>query len=400
VGGSREVRASAAAELIDFTIERERHLRFVGREDVLARLDQWLLGPDDTRWVVVTGGPGMGKSAVLSTWLARREAAGARVPHHFVRRQVIDWDQPERIATSLAAQIEAMFPALRDDNARPEGRLPELLGRVSKQLGASGRLVIVVDGLDETRAEPGENPLPRLRAAAALEGHANGVSACAVTPDGRRVVSASADKTLKVWDLASGRAEAALEGHAAGVSACVVTPDGRRVVSASEDKTLKVWDLASGRAEATLEGHADWVSACAVTPDGRRVVFRSADGTLKVWDVASGRAEVTLEGHASGVSACAVTPDGRRVVSASADQRSRCGTCKQARAFSRTVATPAISPSPPPRRPSSRATHPARSGSSTGRRRRSAKAQPRTLAALTTSSLHPRNPLPLPRDRP
>jgi hypothetical protein len=86
-----------AAERIDFTDERERHLRFVGRDDVLARLDEWLLGPDETRWVVVTGGPGMGKSAILSKWLDRREAAGAAVPHHFVRRQVIDWDQPERV---------------------------------------------------------------------------------------------------------------------------------------------------------------------------------------------------------------------------------------------------------------------------------------------------------------
>ena len=162
MGGSGEAQASPpAAELIDFTLERQRHRRFVGREDVLARLDEWLLGPDDTGWVVVTGGPGMGKSALLATWLDRREAAGAVVPHHFVRRQVIDWDQPERIAASLAAQIEAMFPDERDAQARPEGRLPELLGRVSKRLGASGRLVIVVDGLDETRAELGENPLPR-----------------------------------------------------------------------------------------------------------------------------------------------------------------------------------------------------------------------------------------------
>ena len=150
------------AELIDFTIERQRHRRFVGREDVLARLDEWLLGPGEAGWVVVTGGPGMGKSAVLSAWLARREAAGAVVPHHFVRRQVVDWDQPERIAGSLAAQIEAMFPALRDPEARPEGRLIELLGRVSKRLGRSGELVVLVDGLDETRAEPGGNPLPRL----------------------------------------------------------------------------------------------------------------------------------------------------------------------------------------------------------------------------------------------
>jgi len=148
-------------ELIDFTIERQRHRRFVGREDVLAQLDQWLLGSGETGWVVVTGGPGMGKSAVLSAWLARREAAGAVVPHHFVRRQVVDWDQPERIAGSLAAQIEAMFPELRDPAAKPEGRLIELLGRMSKRLGPSGDLVVLVDGLDETRAEPGDNPLPR-----------------------------------------------------------------------------------------------------------------------------------------------------------------------------------------------------------------------------------------------
>ena len=117
--------------------------------------------PGETGWVVVTGGPGMGKSALLSAWLARREATGAVVPHHFVRRQVADWDQPEAIAMSLAAQIEAAYPDLRDAGARPERRLLELLGRVSKQLGSTGRLVVVVDGLDETRTEPGENPLPR-----------------------------------------------------------------------------------------------------------------------------------------------------------------------------------------------------------------------------------------------
>jgi len=127
---------------------------------VLTRLDEWLDRPGEAGWVVVTGGPGMGKSAILSAWLARREATGAVVPHHFIRRQVIDWDQPEVIAASLAAQIEAVFPKLRDNDAKPEGRLVELLGRVSKQLGGAGRLVVVVDGLDETRAEPGDNPLP------------------------------------------------------------------------------------------------------------------------------------------------------------------------------------------------------------------------------------------------
>jgi hypothetical protein len=151
----------ARAGLIDFTQERQRHRRFVGRDDVLAQLDQWLLGPGEAGWVVVTGGPGMGKSAILSAWLARREAAGAVVAHHFVRRQVASWDQPEVIAASLAAQIEAMFPELRDPEVKPEGRLIELLGRVSKRLAPMGDLVVLVDGIGETRAEPGDNPLPR-----------------------------------------------------------------------------------------------------------------------------------------------------------------------------------------------------------------------------------------------
>lgn len=63
--------------MIDFTAERSKHVRFVRRDDVLAHLDEWLVDADDTRWVFVTGGPGMGKRAILSAWLARHEHSGA-----------------------------------------------------------------------------------------------------------------------------------------------------------------------------------------------------------------------------------------------------------------------------------------------------------------------------------
>jgi WD40 repeat protein len=69
------------------------------------------------------------------------------------------------------------------------------------------------------------------------------------------------DRLLKVWDLESGRTLATVEGHADSVLACVVTPDGRRVVSASADQTLKVWDFGSRRTLATLTGHIHWVLA-------------------------------------------------------------------------------------------------------------------------------------------
>jgi hypothetical protein len=111
------------------------------------------------------------------------------------------------------------------------------------------------------------------------------VTACAVTPDGRRIILASRDRKLKVWDLESGRVLATLDGHADRVTSCVQVADGRRVVSGSDDRTLKVWDLESGRVLATLDGHAGSVHACAVTPDGRHAVSASEDRTVKVWDL-------------------------------------------------------------------------------------------------------------------
>jgi hypothetical protein len=87
-----------------------------------------------------------------------------------------------------------------------------------------------------------------------LSGHSDKVNGVAVTPDGRRAVSASWDNTLKVWDLESGRELCILTGHSNNVNGVAVTPDSRRAVSASNDTTLKVWDLESGRELCTLTG--------------------------------------------------------------------------------------------------------------------------------------------------
>jgi len=157
------------------------------------------------------------------------------------------------------------------------------------------------------------------RALLTLTGHEGHVNSCCVTPDGKWVVSASDDKTLKVWDLESGRALKSLTGHEGDVNSCCVTPDGKWVVSASDDKTLKVWDLESGRELKMLAGHEGGVLACCVTPDGKRVVSASFDGMLKVWNLESGQELKTLTVHEGGVLACCVTPDGKRVVSASHD---------------------------------------------------------------------------------
>jgi WD40 repeat protein len=156
-----------------------------------------------------------------------------------------------------------------------------------------------------------------------LKGHTGCVNAVAVTPDGRRAVSASADQTLRVWDLENGQTLRRLEGHTGWVNAVAMAADGRRVVSASGDETLRVWDLESGQTLRRLEGHTGRVRAVAITPDGRRAISASADQTLRVWDLESGQALRRLEGHTGRVRAVAITPDGRRAISASADRTLR-----------------------------------------------------------------------------
>jgi transcriptional regulator with XRE-family HTH domain len=104
-----------------------------------------------------------------------------------------------------------------------------------------------------------------------------------------------------------------LSGHNDWVRAVAVTPDGRRAVSASDDRTLRVWDLDSGQKQRTLSGHDDWVNAVAMTPDGRRAISASWDRTLKVWDLDSGALLATFVGD-GGFLACVVAPDGRTVI--------------------------------------------------------------------------------------
>nr|MDZ8234387.1 hypothetical protein [Nostoc sp. ChiQUE02] len=121
-----------------------------------------------------------------------------------------------------------------------------------------------------------------------LTGHNSWVTAIAVTPDGKRVISASDDKTLKLWNLETGEDERTFNGHSSSVKAIALTPDGKRVISASWDNTLKLWNLETGEDERTFNGHSSLVIAIAVTPDGKRVISASYDKTLKLWNLETG----------------------------------------------------------------------------------------------------------------
>lgn len=166
-------------------------------------------------------------------------------------------------------------------------------------------------------------PAPPLRPQClrTLEGHSGEVESVSISPDGRRAVSGSTDKTLRVWDLETGQCLHTLIGHAHWVWSVSVSSDGRHVISGSSDGIRRVWDLETG--QCTLEGHSFIVNSVSVSPDRRRAVSGCGDNTLRVWDLETGQCLCTLEGHAHLVWSVSVSPDGRRAVSGSEDKTLR-----------------------------------------------------------------------------
>jgi hypothetical protein len=147
--------------------------------------------------------------------------------------------------------------------------------------------------------------------------HSRPVRGAAFSPDGQRIVTASGDQSAIVWEVATGRDLFTLQGHSAPVIRALFSPDGRRIVTASADATAKIWEADGGSYVRTLQGHDSGIFGLAFSPDGGRIATGSADQTVRVWDATSGRTLLTLTGLSGIVASVAFSPDGGRIAAAS-----------------------------------------------------------------------------------
>jgi WD40 repeat protein len=152
-----------------------------------------------------------------------------------------------------------------------------------------------------------------------LRGHQDDVVRCGFSPDGKLIVSASRDATLRVWDSLTGRELSMLEGHSKDVVDFVYLPMVDRIVSASWDSTLRLWNSVTGELLNTLVGHGKEVFTVAYSPEGKLIASGSLDNTVRLWNVQTGKKVGVLYGHNKSVVCCCFSPQGDRVVTGSWD---------------------------------------------------------------------------------
>jgi RNA polymerase sigma factor (sigma-70 family) len=215
------------------------------------------------------------------------------------------------------------FPAVDGNRGMPlvEARIPE-----AKFGGHTRQIYRVVISADGRRALSGsQDRTVRLwdvetgKHLGCFDQHTDEIFTVALSPDGRRAVSTSADKTMRLWEVDKGKVLHQLPG----ASCAVFSPDGRHVLSGGRDKFMRLWDVKTGKELCRFRGHGAAVVCVAFSRDGKQALSGSADNTVRLWDVTTAKELRCFHGHNDGPSSVAFCPDGKRALSASYDMTMR-----------------------------------------------------------------------------
>ena len=216
-------------------------------------------------------------------------------------------------------------------------------GEGATRFSRDGKYVLTAGGVDN---------IARLRDAVTgeevvrFQGHEGWISSALFSPDGKRVLTSSSDKTARLWDAASGKEIHRFQGSALfspdgkqvlttlreekitrlwetttgkeihrfqGYSA-LVSPDGKQVVTLMEDKTARLWDVSKGKEIHRFQGHTDPITSAMFSPDGKKVLTRGQDKSARLWDAALGKEILHFQGQLDEIKATVFSPDSTKIL--------------------------------------------------------------------------------------
>ncbi len=227
----------------------------------------------------------------LQTTLTTGPRVGAATP------TVVGGSQPSTSATFSPAPAAVAMATQAPSQPKPPGK----------------------QGQQKQQGQQSQQPKPA-NLLFACAGHSSRVTAVAWSRNGASLVSASFDKTVRVWNAANGDMTQTYRGHSDRVQAVGWSLDGRLVASAGNDRTVHVWNAATGALQRIYSGHSDAVLGLAWSPDGMRIASASADKTVQVWEMATGRNIFSYRGHTDAVCAVVWSPDGKRLATGGNDK--------------------------------------------------------------------------------
>ncbi|MBE3049406.1 WD40 repeat domain-containing protein [Candidatus Bathyarchaeota archaeon] len=254
--------------------------------------------------------------------------------------------------TSEYAHVQSLPPALAAAQAPPASRR-----KSARKQADSGREVKLIEGADavnevsDTQAPTGMQVSTQLRGAPetsstrslashvatqpkpdwhapwklmrVISGHLGWVRALAVDPDNKWFASGAGDRTIKIWDLATGSLRLTLTGHISTVRGLAVSPRHPYLFSCGEDKMVKCWDLETNKVIRHYHGHLSGVYALSLHPTLDVLVTGGRDGVARVWDMRT-RANVhVLSGHTGTISDLRCQESDPQIISSSLDSTVR-----------------------------------------------------------------------------
>ncbi|HEX9060553.1 MAG TPA: hypothetical protein VF941_10265 [Clostridia bacterium] len=153
-------------------------------------------------------------------------------------------------------------------------------------------------------------------------GHSSSVDSAVYSNDGRRILTASFDRTIKEWDVSTKKCIHTYSGHSDWVRGAIYSPDSKKILSISRDNTIKEWDINTEKCLHTYKGHTDCVVSALYRSDGKKILSASFDGTIKEWDVKTldeTDEYIEYKGCRGWVRSAVYSPDGSKILSAHYD---------------------------------------------------------------------------------